>query len=78
MRNKFDSLGATLPSHVDIVLISETKTDFSFSTAQYEIDGYTTYKLDRNTNGGGVFLYVKEDVPSTLLSTELFIEGLCI
>ena len=34
--------------------------------------------LDRNSNGGSILLYVREDIPSTLLNTELFIEGFCI
>ena len=34
--------------------------------------------MDRNSNGGGILLYVREDIPSTLLNTELLIEGFCI
>ena len=72
LRNKFDSLVEILHSNVDIVLISETKIDSSFPTAQFKIEGYTTYRLDRNSNEGGILLYVREDIPSTLLNTELF------
>ena len=36
------------------------------------------YRLDRNSNGGGILLYVREDIPSTLLNTELLIGGFCI
>ena len=65
-------------SKIDILLISETKIDSSFPTAQFKIEGYTTYRLDRNSNGGGILLYVREDILSTMLNTELFIEGFCI
>ena len=51
LRYKFDSLVEILRSHVDILLISETKIDSSFPTAQFKIEGYTTYRLDRNSNG---------------------------
>ena len=34
--------------------------------------------MDRNSIGGGILLYVKEDIPSTLLNTELLIVGFCI
>ena len=68
MRNKFDSLEQTLYSNVDINLISETKTDFPFPTAQFKIEGYTT-----NSNGVGILFYAREDIPSTILNTELFI-----
>ena len=78
LRYKFDSLVEILRSNVDILLISETKIDSSFPTAQFKIEGYTTYRLDRNSNGGGILLYVREDIPSTLLNTELLIEGFCI
>ena len=77
LRYKFDSLVEILRSNVDILLISETKTDSSFPTAQFKI-GYTTYRLNRNPNVGGILLHVREDIPSTLLNTELFIEGFCI
>ena len=78
LRYKFGSLVEILHSNVDILLISETKTDSSFPTAQFKIEGYTTFRLDRNSNVGGILLYVREDIPSTLLNTELLIEGFCI
>ena len=45
---KFDSLVQMVHNNLDILLISETKIDSSFSTAQFQIEGYTTYRLDRN------------------------------
>ena len=72
--NKLDSVVEILHSNVDILLISETKTDSSFPAAQLKIEGFTTYRLDRNSNGGGIRLYVREDMLSTLLNNELFIE----
>ena len=63
-----------MQSNVDVLLISETKTDSSFPTGQFKIEGYATYRLDRNSNGGGILLYVREDIPSTFLNTELFAE----
>ena len=78
LRYKFDSLVEMLRSNADILLISETKIDSSFPTAQFKIEDYTMYGLDRNSNGGGFLLYVGEDIPSTLLNTELLIEVFCI
>ena len=43
LRNKFDSLVRMLNNNLDILLISETKVDFSFPTAQFQIEGYATY-----------------------------------
>ena len=70
LRNKFTSLSTIIKDKVDILLVSETKIDSSFPTAQFHIQGYTTYRHDRNEYGGGLLLYVREDIPSTLLKTD--------
>ena len=54
----------------DILLISETKIDSSFPTAQFHIDGYIIYRSDRNENGGGLLLYIRDEVPSDLLKID--------
>ena len=76
--NKFDSLVRMLHNNLDILLISETKIDSSFPTAQFQIGGYTTYRLDRNANSGGILLYIREDIPSTLLNSDMSIESFSI
>ena len=54
---------------VDILVISETKLDSSFPLNQFHIDGFTTpYRLDRNQNGGGIMLYIRDDIPSKSLT----------
>ena len=73
LRNKLESLVKMLRNSQDILLISETKTDSSFSTALFQIGGYITYGLDRNVNSGGILLYIREDIPSTLMNTYMFI-----
>ena len=50
--NKFESLVRMLHNDLDTLLICEANIDFSFPTAQFQIEGYATYKLDRNANGG--------------------------
>ena len=41
----------------DILVLVETKLDESFPENQFIIEGYTKpYRLDRNCNGGGVFI----------------------
>ena len=61
-----------LHNNLCILLISETKVDSSFSTAQFQI-GYTTYRLERNANLGGIILYIREGIPFTLLNSDMFI-----
>ena len=75
LRNKFALLSTMIKDYVDLLLISETKIDSSFPTAQFHIDGYTIHRRDRDENGGGLLLYVREDVPSALLKTDSEIEA---
>ena len=51
IRNKFDSLNDILKNNIDVLLLSETKIDSSFPKAQFEIDGFTVYRRDRNEDG---------------------------
>ena len=67
-----------LHKNLDILLISETKIDSSFPSAQPQIKGYTTYRLCRNATGGGILLCIREDIPSTLLNSEMFFESFYI
>ena len=74
-RNKFASLSTMIKDCVDFLLISETKIDSSFPTTQFHIDSYTIHRPHRDENGGGLLLYVREDVPPTLLKTDSEIEA---
>ena len=44
----------------DIFLISETKIDDSFPNAQFKIEGYKSFRKDRDPFGGGLLFYVNE------------------
>ena len=49
-------------------MISETKIDESFTVSQFLIDGFSTpFRLDRNDNGGGILVYVREDIPAKFI-----------
>ena len=46
-------------------MVSETKIGNSFPVGNFLIDGFSTpYWLHRDSNGGGIMLYVREDIPS--------------
>ena len=52
------------------MLVSETKLDDSFPTAQFLLDGFSKpYRLERCSNGAGILLYVKDDISSRLLTS---------
>ena len=54
--------------NIDIFLITESKIDNTFPTSQFKIFGYhLPYRKDRSKCGGGVLLYVRQDIPSKLL-----------
>ena len=69
LRNKFEMLEELIKGKIDIFIISETKLDSSFPSGQFVIKGYSTpFRLDRNQNGGGLLLYVREDIPCKILN----------
>ena len=68
LRNKFSSLIELIHGNIDILVITETKLDHTFPEKQFLIPGYKKpYRRDRNANGGGVMIYVREDIPSDVL-----------
>ena len=69
---KFDSLAQKITGNIDILMISEIKLVNSFPEGQFLIEGYSKpYRIDRNRHGRGIMLYVRPDIPSKLLPTEL-------
>ena len=79
--NKLDVLTCIIGSNIDIILISETKTDGAFPTAQFFIKGFSApYRQDRNMAGGGILLSIREDVSSRILNpkTKTDIETLSV
>ena len=76
IRNKFDFLAHQVYGNSDVLMISETKLDESFSPGQFLLDRYSArFRFARNGNNGGILLYIREDIPSKLLSMNKDIEG---
>ena len=82
IRNKFDQLKLLIKDNIDILVITETKIDGSFPASQFKIDGFSMpFRLDRTSNGGGLMIFIREDIPSKILNKHNFpddIEGLFI
>ena len=69
--NKYEFLVEQVKGNIDAIMIAETKIDDNFPVDNFVIDGYSTlYRLDRNSNDGGILLYIKEVIPSYLVATE--------
>ena len=70
VRNKFEGLKGFVSDHIDVLMVAETKIDNSFPKGQFFIQGYSEpFRLDRNSNGGGLLVYVKENIPSKQLKS---------
>ena len=81
LRNKFEALQFIINRNLDIILLSETKLDDSFPSAQFMLKNFgIPYRFDRNSNGGGLLLYVREDIPSKFLKvkSDCNIESICV
>ena len=67
---------------LNTLIITERKLENTFPVSQIHIDEYSKpYRLDRNRNGGGIVIYVREDIPNRMLTKHNFpdnIEGLFI
>ena len=75
LRNKFDLLTYQIMDIIDILMITKTKLDKNFPIGQFFINGFSSpFRLDLDRNGGGILLYIREDIPSKLLTIEHIIE----
>ena len=71
IRNKLDALPLIVKNNVHILMISETKLDDSFLTAQFLLNSFSApYRLDRNSKAGGILSYIRKDIPSRLLNSK--------
>ena len=68
----------SVAQYVDILMLSKTKLDSIFPTIQFLINGFSVpHRLDRNSKGGGILLYVSDKIivlPLSRYSLPLHIE----
>ena len=80
--NKFDGIMDIVKHNLDIFVISETKIDESFPNPQFFCEGYSLpHRRDRCLGGGGLLMYVNQDIPSCILKSYIIpddIEILCV
>ena len=63
MRQKYAEISELCLGNIaDILFLSETKLDASFPIAQFNISGYKCHRADRNSNGGGIMVYIRSDI----------------
>jgi len=71
MVNKMDQLRLLVkPQYVDIFTICETWLDPGITDEEISIDGYTVIRNDRNRHGGGVAIYIRENIPFEIINNK--------
>ena len=79
---KFEQVKDLILTNIDILVVTETKVDDTFFVGHFFVKGFSTpYRLDRNRHGGGIMIFVKDDIPSRVLNIHDFpgdIEGLFV
>ena len=79
---KFAQLQEIVLKYVDILILTETKLYDISPKPQFMVHGFSMpYRQDRNRNGGGIMIYIRDDIPSILLTKHVFpddIEGLFV
>ena len=80
LSNKLEHFKALIIGNIDILVVTESKLNQSFPSGQFNIDGYSPpLRYDRNSFGGGVIIFVREDIPCRELfahMTSFNIEGI--
>ena len=67
IRNKF-IFAERIVKVFDLFLISESKLDSTFPMNQLHIFGFKVFRPDHNLFGGGLILYINENIPRRPLS----------
>ena len=82
IRNKFEDLKLIVRGNIDILIITESKLDKTFNSNQFNIYGYyPPFRADRTASGGGVMIYVRCDIPCSLINNHPYsklIEGISL
>ena len=77
LRNKFDVLTNSVTEYIDKLVISETKFEHTFPHALYHLmDFPNPHRLDRNSHGGGILVYLRDNIPSNLVKLDQKFENL--
>ena len=68
LAGKFDQLKLLIKNNIIILVLTETKYNSSFPDVQVRIEIFSIpFRLDRHRFGGGVLIYVREDMPLSII-----------
>ena len=59
-----------LNNDVHVCALNETRLDKDIDNSEINVHGYTIVRKDRNRNGGGVAIYVQNDIKYTVIEDD--------
>ena len=68
---KIDQLKVFVENTLDILVIVETKLDNSVKNGVLAYSGYQPFRVDRNKYQGGIFVFIRDNIPCKVPSTIL-------
>ena len=72
---EFEQLQHIIQNKVDMLVLTETKIDSSFSNLQFYTEVFfLPFRLDRNVHEGGILIYIREDIPCKVLNKHILPE----
>jgi len=79
IRYKFDQLKFLIKDNIDILVLQETKIDNTFPENNFFIEGFSQpFRRDRTSMGGGILVYIRENIPAKVLGVTEKIECIFI
>ena len=77
IRHKLKNLHTFLGDNIDVLAISETKLDESFTTSKLILPGKKTpFRLDYSDSSGGLLVYARSDILIHQLTSFVFPKGI--
>ena len=77
VRYKLNDLHTFLGNNIDVLAISETKLDESFTTSRFILPGYKKpLRLDCTDSSGGLLVYARSDTLIQQLTSYIFPKGI--
>ena len=70
IRNKFELVAQQIKGNIDVLMISETKTEDSFRVGYFLRESFSpSYRVDRDSHGGSN-IFIRQDISSNSLKID--------
>ena len=71
LRNKFHMLTNSVSEYIDILMTSETTLNDTFPHTLHHLQGFSyPYRLDKDSHGSGILVYLRDNIPSNLVKLD--------